>query len=78
MNKVGGGTAKFPPEMADQAGSTLEEEHAEVGEFWCDDMYGELPAVSDYSDEVNGDARLWGGAQYRRVKSEIKCVHHAT
>lgn len=72
MRKVGGGTANLPPKLAQQAGSTLEEEHAEVGGFICDEVYGEPPQLSEYSKGVNGDERLWGGAQYRRVTSEIR------
>lgn len=72
MRKVGGGTANIPPQLAAKAGSTLEEEHEEVGEFYCDKVFGDLPDISEYANRVHGDQRLWGGAQYRRVKHEIK------
>ena len=72
MKKVGADTSHFPPELEEQAGSTLEEEHAEVGDFSCDKVYGDLPHVSEHSSHVHGGERLWDGAQYRRFKSEIK------
>lgn len=74
LDKVGKGVAELPQNIASTAGSTLEEEHQQVGEFKCPDIYGTLPAISEYSDDLNGSQRLYGGAQLRRVKREVRCV----
>lgn len=74
FEKVGKGVAELPPHIADHAGDTLEDEHQEVGEFQCSDIYGSVPAVSAYSDNIKGSHRLYGGAQLRRVKREVRCA----